>query len=94
MNTIQKRQFLLPPEASTFMAKVQVPAKTSIDESLQAAKSLSRVGMAEVKVHRKVQCGNAGLVRKTCRHSDLRWVRTRNDGDAMIQPLSSGMTTH
>src|SRR6266436_6834786 len=39
---------LLPPEASTFMAKVQVPAKASVDESLQAPKGLARVGMAEV----------------------------------------------
>ena len=30
------------------MAKVQVPAKASVDESLQAAKGLARIGMAEV----------------------------------------------
>jgi hypothetical protein len=39
---------LLPPETSTFVAKVQVPAKASVDESLQAAKGLARIGMAEV----------------------------------------------
>jgi hypothetical protein len=30
------------------MAKVQVPAKASVDESLQAAKGLARIGMAKV----------------------------------------------
>src|ERR1700758_2671432 len=46
---VQSRiRVFLPPEASTFMAKVQVPAKTSVDESLQAAKGLARIGMAEV----------------------------------------------
>jgi len=46
---VQSRiRVLLPPEASTFMAKVQVPAKASVDESLQAAKCLARIGMAEV----------------------------------------------
>jgi len=37
-----------PPEASTFMAKVQVPAKASVDEALQASERVARVGMAEV----------------------------------------------
>src|SRR6266481_3262502 len=46
---VQSRiRVFLPPEASTFMAKVQVPAKASVDESLQAPKGLARVGMAEV----------------------------------------------
>ncbi len=38
----------LPPEASTFTAKVQEPAKANVDESLQAAKCLACVGVAEV----------------------------------------------
>jgi manganese oxidase len=46
---VQSRiRVLPPPEASTFMAKVQVTAKASVDESLQAAKGLARIGMAEV----------------------------------------------
>jgi hypothetical protein len=46
---IQSRiRVLLPPEASPFVAKVQVLAKASVDESLQAAKGLARIGMAEV----------------------------------------------
>jgi hypothetical protein len=46
---VQSRiRVFLPPEASTFMAKVQVPAKASVDESLQAAKGLARIGMAKV----------------------------------------------
>ena len=41
---VQSRiRVFLPPEASTFMAKVQVTAKASVDESLQAAKCLARV---------------------------------------------------
>src|SRR6266853_5343934 len=35
-----------PPEASTFMAKVQVAAKASVDEALQASERVARVGMA------------------------------------------------
>src|SRR6516225_3823120 len=38
----------LPPETSTFATKVQVSAKASVDESLQATKGLARVGVAEV----------------------------------------------
>src|SRR5450759_5257638 len=38
----------LPPKASAFTAIVQVPAKASVDESLQAPKSLARIGMAIV----------------------------------------------
>jgi len=46
---VQSRiRVFLPPEASTFMAKVQVSAKASVDESLQAAKGLARIGMAKV----------------------------------------------
>src|SRR6516162_2917951 len=39
---------LPPPEASTFATQVQVSAKASVDESLQAAKGLACVGVAEV----------------------------------------------
>src|SRR5215471_4551740 len=46
---IQSRiRVFLPPEASTFMTKVQVPTKASVDESLQAAKGLACIGMAKV----------------------------------------------
>jgi len=46
---IQSRvRIFLPPEASTFMTKVQVSAKASVDESLQAAKSFACIGVAEV----------------------------------------------
>src|ERR1700693_2772842 len=46
---VQSRiRVFLPPEASTLMAKVQVPAKASVDESLQASKRVARIGMAEV----------------------------------------------
>jgi len=46
---IQSRIWVfLPPKASTFTAKVQEPAKASVDESLQAAKCLARIGVAKV----------------------------------------------
>jgi hypothetical protein len=46
---VQSRiRVLLPPEASTFATQVQVTAKACVDESLQAAKGLARIGMAEV----------------------------------------------
>src|ERR1035438_5357304 len=46
---VQSRiRVLLPPKASAFTAIVQVPAKASVDESLQAAKGLARIGMAKV----------------------------------------------
>src|SRR5215472_2246871 len=46
---IQSRiRVFLPPEASTFATKVQVAAKASVDEPLQAAKCLARIGVAEV----------------------------------------------
>jgi hypothetical protein len=46
---IQSRiRVFLPPEASTFAAVVQVSAKTNVDESLQTAKCLACVGVAEV----------------------------------------------
>ncbi len=46
---IQRRvRVLFPPEASAFVAIVQVPAKASVDESLQAAKRLACIGVAEI----------------------------------------------
>src|ERR1035437_391043 len=46
---VQSRiRVLLPPKASAFTAIVQIPAKASVDESLQAAKGLARIGMAKV----------------------------------------------
>ena len=46
---VQSRiRVFLPPEASAFTAIVQVPAKASVDESLQAAKSVARIGVAKV----------------------------------------------
>src|ERR1700746_4086747 len=45
---VQSRiRVFLPPEASTFMAKVKVPAKPSVDESLERAKGLARSGKAQ-----------------------------------------------
>jgi hypothetical protein len=38
----------LPPKASAFTAIVQIPAKASVDESLQAPKSVTRIGVAIV----------------------------------------------
>ena len=38
----------LPPKASAFTAIVQIPAKASVDESLQAAKSVAGIGVAIV----------------------------------------------
>src|ERR1700730_3874267 len=38
----------LPPEASAFRAKGQVPAKASVDESLQAPESVAGIGVAIV----------------------------------------------
>ena len=46
---IQSRIWVFPPpKASTFTAKVQEPAKASVDKSLQAAKCLARIGVAKV----------------------------------------------
>jgi hypothetical protein len=46
---IQSRiRVFLPPEASTFTTEVQEPAKASVDESLQVAKCLAYIGVAEV----------------------------------------------
>ncbi len=59
----------LPPEASTFTTKVQVPAKANVDESLQAAKCLACVGVAEVicpTAHRLIHLLNK-LRRRNCR---------------------------
>src|SRR5271157_1178046 len=39
---------LLPPKASAFAAIVQIPAKASVDESLQAPESVAGTGMAIV----------------------------------------------
>ena len=38
----------LPPKASAFAAIVQIPAKASVDESLQAPESVAGIGMAIV----------------------------------------------
>src|SRR5215472_16220427 len=44
---VQSRiRVLLPPEASAFTAIVQIAAKASVDESLQAPKSIAGIGMA------------------------------------------------
>ena len=46
---IQSRiRILLPSEASTFMTVVQVAPEANVDESLQVAKSLTRIGVAKV----------------------------------------------
>src|ERR1700730_5620597 len=46
---IQSRiRVLLPPEASAFTAIVQVSAKASVDESLQAQESVAGIGVAIV----------------------------------------------
>jgi len=39
---------LRPPKASAFTAIVQVPAKASVDESLQAPESVAGIGVAKV----------------------------------------------
>ena len=59
----------LPPEASTSTTKVQVPAKANVDESLQAAKCLACVGVAEVicpTAHRLIHLLNK-LRKRNCR---------------------------
>src|SRR5215472_3668209 len=46
---IQSRiRVFLPPEASTFVTKVQVATKASVDEALQAPESVACVGVAIV----------------------------------------------
>ena len=46
---IQSRIWVcLPPKASAFTAIVQIPAKASVDESLQAPESVAGIGVAEV----------------------------------------------
>src|SRR6201997_1260515 len=46
---VQSRiRVLPPPEASTFMAKVQVAAKASVDEALQASERVACIGVAIV----------------------------------------------
>jgi len=46
---VQSRiRVLLPPEASAFTAIVQVEAKASVDESLQAPKSVAGIGVVIV----------------------------------------------
>src|SRR5262245_44933411 len=65
---IQSRiRVFLPPEASTFVTKVQVSAKASVDESLQAAEGLACIGVAEVidpSPYRLIHLPN-----KLCRHN-------------------------
>ena len=46
---VQSRiRVFLPPKASAFTAIVQIPAKASVDESLQAPKSVAGIGVAIV----------------------------------------------